>query len=468
MPESVPDDVDAITATFTVVDTSAATFVTAHPAGSARPLAAVLNADGPGQFRSASTVVPVTADGFDVYVSATTDLVIDMTGWFTGPDADPSTDGLFVPLAPTRLRDTRLEAEALYAGGTSEIELPPQLRTTSGSTPAALALSITLIGSDERGFVTAHAARAERPATASGYSLRNEITAQFAVAPVSETGLAIFSEQGTDFTLDVLGWFTGDSVIETDATAAPNPRRPLRVLAIGDSTMAGVRWYGALGALTGAEWTFTGESCRRLVRASCRGREGRYSQTAMEAIITAPDVFDVVMMMTGYNDRASTFESDLDQIMSAARSRSVRDVVWLTYARETGSDKGGVDATQVYEFHNAVLRAAGDRHHDLTVAEWSTVVRSQPQWVHYDGIHLSNDGAYGNADFMSRAVAHATGRPCSVPYAFGTEATEICADPGSTPPPDVRALYDFADTVTQCWEVGPTRAVECVQDPFTR
>lgn len=468
LPASVPAGVDALAITVTVVSTTGPTFLTAYPAGSERPLASLLNADGAGQVRSAATIVPVNDTGFELYGSATTDVVVDMTGWFTGPAADSSTAGLFVPVPPRRLRDTRLDVEALYAAGTAEVTLPDDFETAAGDGAAAVAVSMTMIGADDRGFVTAHAARAERPSTASGYSGRNEITAQFALSPVSSTGLAIFSEQGTDMTVDVLGWFTGDAVVETEQQPAPNPRRPLRVLAIGDSTMAGIRWYGALGALTGASWTFAGESCRRLVRSSCRGREGRYPPTALQTIEAMPDVFDVAVIMTGYNDRASTFESDLERIMSAARSRGVRRVVWLTYSRELRSDKGGPDAAQVYEFHNTLLRSAGERHHDLTVADWSGIARARPEWVHSDGIHFTNDGSYGNADFMSRAVAYATGRPCPVPYVAGSTAEDTCADPSTVASPDVRSLYDFVDTVTQCWEVGPTRAVECVQDPYTR
>ncbi|BAN01945.1 SGNH/GDSL hydrolase family protein [Ilumatobacter coccineus] len=467
LPESVPAGVDALAVTFTLVDTTAPTYLTAYAAGGERPLASVLNADGAGQFRSAATIVPVSDDGFDVFVSAGSHVVIDMTGWFTGPSADVSADGLFVAIAPQRLRDTRSEPQALYDGGSTEI-LPPADLIGDGSTgPAALAFSMTMVGADDRGYVTAYAARTERPAIASGYSLRNQVTAQFALTPVSEFGLAFFTEQGTDVTVDLLGWFTGPPATATETEPAPNPQRPLRVLAVGDSTMAGVRWYRALGALTGASWTFAGESCRRLVRWSCNGREDRTPPTALRTIETMPDVFDVLVMMTGYNDRANTFEADLERIMAAARAQGIRRVVWLSYSREFRSDKGGPGASQVYEFHNVLLRAAAERHDDLVVAEWATVARNRPEWVHYDGIHFTDDGAYGNADFMSRAVAHATGQPCPLPYTVGGELTEVCADPGTVPSPDVRSLYGFVDTVTQCWEVGPSRTVECVQDPYT-
>lgn len=467
LPADVPSGVDALAITFTLVDTTAPTYLTPYAAGAARPLASVLNTDGAGQFRSATTIVPVNDDGFDVYVSAASNVVIDMTGWFTGPNATESNDGLFVAIEPQRLRDTRSEPQALYDGGSTEIAPPAGLVAEGTTGPAALAVSMTMIGADDRGYVTAYAARTDRPDIASGYSLRNQVTAQFAVTPVSDVGLAFYTEQGTDVTVDLLGWFTGSPVATTDDEPAPNPQRPVRVLAVGDSTMAGVRWYRALGALTGASWTFAGESCRRLVRASCNGREDRNPPTALRTIETMPDVFDVLVMMTGYNDRADTFEADLERIMAAARARGIRRVVWLSYSREFRSDMGGPGAYQVYEFHNQLLRSAAERHDDLMVAEWATVARNRPEWVHYDGIHFTDDGAYGNADFMSRAVAHVTGQSCPLPYVVGGDTTGVCADPGTMPSPDVHALYGFTDTVIQCWEMGPSRTVECVQDPYT-
>ena len=75
------------------------------------------------------------------------------------------------------------------------------------------------------------------------------------------------SQLRLQLTLDLLGWFTGASAPET--TPAPENPVPLqRVLAIGDSTMAGVDRTFATGALRGASFDFRARSCRRLVRAS--------------------------------------------------------------------------------------------------------------------------------------------------------------------------------------------------------
>lgn len=47
-----------------------------------------------------------------------------------------------------------------------------------------------------------------------------------------------------------------------------------RIGLIGDSSLAGVRWYGTYGNLASYNYRFNAESCRRTIDASCRGREG--------------------------------------------------------------------------------------------------------------------------------------------------------------------------------------------------
>ena len=67
-----------------------------------------------------------------------------------------------------------------------------------------------------------------------------EVTAQFAIVAASSAGIEIYSNAGTELTVDLLGWFTGPQSPMTQPTFAGNPVPRQRVIAIGDSTMAGV------------------------------------------------------------------------------------------------------------------------------------------------------------------------------------------------------------------------------------
>lgn len=435
MPDGVPADATALAITLTAIDTTGRGFFTLHPTGTERPEASALNIDGVGQFRSATAIVPVGELGFDIYQSVGADLVVDMTGWFTGDSAESSADGLYVPLAPTRLRDTRPEVSPIHPGGSIEIPI--------AQNAAAVAVSMTMIDPDTRGYLTAHAARTDRSETASGYGFPYENTAQFAMSAVSDEGLAVFAANGTELTVDLLGWFTGPPAATTADSPAPNPIPRQQVLAIGDSSMAGVDRTFANGALQGADFTFLARSCRRLVRESCTGREGPIPPpTAFQTLSgVGYKQFDVLVVMTGYNDIMPGFSSDVPEIVALARAKGIRRIVWLTMAREFRNDKGGPGAYQVYQFHNDVIRANAAAHDFMYAIEWSSIVRQVPWWTYSDGIHLDRPGGYGAADLISRSVAHVTGQPCPQPEQPGGATSGVCPDPGTRPPIDVRALY---------------------------
>src|SRR5690606_20851400 len=81
LPAGVPADAIAIAINLTLPDSLGPTFMTAWEAGGTRPEASAVNADGPGQFRAASLIVPVTADGFQLYSLLGGHAVVDYTGY---------------------------------------------------------------------------------------------------------------------------------------------------------------------------------------------------------------------------------------------------------------------------------------------------------------------------------------------------------------------------------------------------
>lgn len=350
-----------------------------------------------------------------------------------------------MPVVPTRLADTRPTPKPIHPGGSIEVPLPEGLTDgTQDGAPSAVALSLAMIEPDRQGYITAHASRTPRGEVASGYALRREIAAQFAITAASAAGLSVYSANGTELTADLLGWFTGASTPVT--TGAPeNPVPPQRVLAIGDSTMAGVDRTFAHSALRGAIFDFRALSCRRLVRASCTGpRAAVPPPTALDTLRSIPeDAYDVLVMMTGYNDTMPGFVTDVPTIVHEARVKGFRRIIWLTQAREYRHDKGGADAYQVYELHNQVIRANAAAHDFMIAPEWSSIIRQVPWWTYVDGIHLAKPGGYGAADLISRAVAHVTGQRCPLPEVPGGPNEGVCPEPGSRPPIDIPRLYGF-------------------------
>ena len=67
-----------------------------------------------------AAIVPVSAAGLSLFASGGGHVVVDVTGYFTGPSAPPSSAGLFIPLDPTRLYDSRDDPNGVLTGRTTQ------------------------------------------------------------------------------------------------------------------------------------------------------------------------------------------------------------------------------------------------------------------------------------------------------------------------------------------------------------
>ena len=212
LPPSVPSDAVAVAITVTLDDSPGAGFFTVFPAGTVRPWASTINADGRDQTRAAGAIVAVTASGFDVYSLAGGHVIVDVTGWFTGPEAATDDDGLFVAeQAPRRLIDTR-SGDPVWPGGAVEI-------ANVGPNAAALALNVTIVNPISPGYLTASAARQTRPPTSTvNGGTASDIAAAAAIVPTSVAGVGVYSNAGADLVVDMSGWFLG--------TPGPAPLAP--------------------------------------------------------------------------------------------------------------------------------------------------------------------------------------------------------------------------------------------------
>ncbi|MCB0998950.1 MAG: SGNH/GDSL hydrolase family protein [Acidimicrobiales bacterium] len=473
LPAGVPADATAVAVTIATSDSVGAGFFTAYANGDTRPLSSALNTDGRGQVRATGAIVPVGAGGFTVYSQSGEHLIVDMTGWFTGPSSEESDQGLFVAASPTRLLDTRT-ATTVFRGGS--IEIDPTAVT--GGPVSAIAANWTLTETWRGGFLTVHPARTERPLAATvNADRRRQDVAQFGITATSTSGLAAFSSSGTHLVVDVTGWFTGTPSNATSDVAAPN--HPVadvdrRVLLVGDSTLAGVRWYtNSQHALVGSNFVLDAESCRRLVGASCRGREGRQPPNAIQAIHTigaTTGPVDAVVVMTGYNDWYTTFPAAFDQVVAAARAAGATEIIWLTYRERSTytNPSGGVSQAEGFRIQNQTIRdkVASGAYDDVTVLDWSAYTDARDDWFTRDGVHFTIDGAYGAADYISRAVAATYGEPCPAPWTPGGSVQSPCAWPDSMiGVVDPMALYAGNPSDIHCYEVGTDRHVECRVDP---
>jgi hypothetical protein len=197
--------VSAVVLNVTATNTTGAGFVTVWPSGP-RPVASNVNPTSVGQSIPNQVIVPVGADGsIRIYTDAGTDLAVDAMGWFTDSSAPNISRGLFIPVSPYRVLDTRNGARPA-ANGTVV------LRATSPGTAAfgriALAMNVTATDPVGDGFVTVWPDGA-RPTTSSlnvsqgAQTIANHVT----IPSGSDGAIRLSASSATHLVGDVSGWY---------------------------------------------------------------------------------------------------------------------------------------------------------------------------------------------------------------------------------------------------------------------
>jgi len=195
-------------------------FWTAYPAGPDPGTTSNINISSPGQTIANQVIVKPSASGIDFYSYAGGDLIVDLMGYYSGVTAAVSEDGLFVPVSPTRLLDTRSSPNplgqnvALHHEWTVEVGVAGQAGVPSQT--SAVALNVTMTRAQGEGYVTVHPAGTTRPDSSNLNVNKAGITAANHVQVSSRTrGVSFYSYGGTDLIVDIFGWFVGSPQVST-------------------------------------------------------------------------------------------------------------------------------------------------------------------------------------------------------------------------------------------------------------
>jgi len=414
LPPTIPSDAIAISATLTVVGVSSPGYLSVRPPGTSLSASSVLNADRLNSTRAVTLIVPISAGAFILHRSMPADVIVDITGWFTGPEAPPSTDGLFVPVSPQRVYDSRATNEALHPGGVIEVPF-------STIEADAVAINVTAVDTLRPGYVSVFPAGTLRPDTSTLNARWRLPTANLAIVPLGERGLAFYSNTGTRLVVDLAGWFLGTPRPSDQPVPPNNPStNGGRVLFIADSAFAGIRWYNELDELKGAAFTSDLESCRRLIGFSCRGREGYAPSAAVAAIGSANGTFDTIVIAAGYNDFAPLFTQAIHEVALAARGRGISRIVWLTYREQVSyTSPASASSAATFAANNIALRDAisSGSYPELSIADWNTYSANQTAWMAADGVHLTAVGAKYAAQYIGLTLASLGRYECPTPGA---------------------------------------------------
>jgi hypothetical protein len=184
-------------------------YVTVWPTGTDRPVVSNLNLVA-GDTRANLAVVPIGADGqVSLFSSGGTELIADVAGWFTDATANDTRVGLFVPIAPTRVLDTRHESAAPTTPVSS---LTRQIGSTTVVPPnatVAVAANITVTESGGPGFITAWPAGITRPLVSNLNTTRaGQTVPNAAIVPLGNEALALYTQSGAHLIIDINGWYT--------------------------------------------------------------------------------------------------------------------------------------------------------------------------------------------------------------------------------------------------------------------
>ncbi len=195
----------AVAVTITATDATSAGYLTAHAASTPVPDASNVNFR-PGAAVANSAIVALSGDGaIELFASSQVQVIVDVTGVFVPVTANVAA-GRFVPLAPSRLADTRLTADR--RAGDLVVPIPAGVPADA----TALAVSVTLTDTDEPAYVTAYPAGGVRPnASVVNTDPLERARAVTVLAPVSPAGLALWRSVPSNVIVDVVGWFTGPS-----------------------------------------------------------------------------------------------------------------------------------------------------------------------------------------------------------------------------------------------------------------
>jgi len=322
--------ISAVVLNVTAVTPSNSGYLTVYPAGVSRPTTSNLNFV-PDQTVPNRVMVGLGTNGaIDVYnFSGTTNVIVDVTGYFTDSTVSAASGSLFQAIPPKRICDTRpanvsgltdqCTGRTLVANQSSQT-LAIQVAgmggvpaSTSTTPPTAVVMNVTITGATASSYLTVYPATSSSttPPTVSDLNWKPGATlANLVVATMAPGGTVdIYNYSGSvDVVVDVLGYFTAASTTWTEALpatpidgAAPLSGAPAGTFleyaqaAYDASTNEVVLFGGTWGSGGGPNttWTWNGSSWQQ--QSSATSPQGRYG-----AAIAYDPANQTVVMFGGY------------------------------------------------------------------------------------------------------------------------------------------------------------------------
>ena len=197
----------AVVLNVTVTEAPGPGFLTLWPAGQPLPVASNLNFTA-GQTVANLVEVGVGSGGqVSFYASGTVSVIADVEGWVSASTSGP---GLFNPVTPARLLDTRAPAATLGPGGVASVPVLNRAGVPAAGV-SAVVLNLTATNGTGPGHLTAWPHGLTRPLASNLNFSAGQTVANRAMVAVGTGGMIDVGNATTDrvdVVVDIAGWFT--------------------------------------------------------------------------------------------------------------------------------------------------------------------------------------------------------------------------------------------------------------------
>lgn len=207
---NIPANAAAYSLNVTVVPHGFLGYLTVWPTGQNQPVVSTLNSYD-GRTKANAAIVPAgSGEAVSVYASNTTNLILDIDGYFAPVSASTVA---FYPLPPCRVADTRgtpgeLGGPYLTGGATRDF---PILEAAACNIPAsalAYSLNFTAIPHGPLGYLTVWPTNQQQPVVSTLNAPTGTVTANAAIVPAGMGGeVSTFAYNDTDLLIDIDGYF---------------------------------------------------------------------------------------------------------------------------------------------------------------------------------------------------------------------------------------------------------------------
>jgi uncharacterized repeat protein (TIGR03803 family) len=210
----IPTSAAAYSLNVTVVPITTLGYLTIWPEGEIQPLVSTMNSPD-GRIKANAAIVPAGNNAVSVYVTDTTNVILDIDGYFASPGSQTYE---FYPVTPCRVVDTRqtsfpqgLGAPSLFAQQQRDLPILNSPCLQGITNPSAYSFNLTVVPSpagEPLGYLTVWPSNQTQPTVSTLNNPTATVVANAAIVPAAPDGdIDVYAYNSTDLIIDINGYF---------------------------------------------------------------------------------------------------------------------------------------------------------------------------------------------------------------------------------------------------------------------